>query len=220
MLDLLVKSRDQQQAIGREIVECEDARDSRGRLPRSKRMRVGNLARDERDVIRDTTTVRESLVKEQAQVYAFVVDDILGDMEQIRESLTAEETGSFTQLLAEEVVQKMNNLLEALNDDRDNRRRQQAGGAAQTRLIPPVAEANMLKRMQEEINAQTQALERARQVNKNELNETMIRRLNRLALRQGSLATLTKKVARDFFGLVPEEKKRGQEGEGDGNTKD
>ncbi len=219
MLGLLVTGRDRQREIVREITACEEARDARGRLPRSKRMLAQKLAREERKIITDVGQVRDRLAREKAQVWAFVADDIIGDMEQVREALAGEDTGPFTQLLARETVEKMDELLQSLKEQRSQRRQQQQQGMAQTRLIPPVAEAKMLKKMQQDINARTEALDRAKTANDGELNETMVRQLTRLALRQGSLATLTKKVARDLFKLVTEEAEGGDEGEADGNDK-
>ena len=63
----------------------------------------------------------------------------------------------------------------------------------------------MLRDMQTEVSAQTEALERARVANEGKLNEVMERQLTRLALKQGALGGLTKRLAREFFGITPGE---------------
>jgi hypothetical protein len=210
LVELLVKVKDGQRAIEKEITACEAERRPDGTLPRSKLRVLQDVQKEERALLKDAATVKELLEKEEAYVFAFVVDDIVGDMEQLREAIAKSDTGAYTQLLARDVVEKIERLLTALREELAQRRREQRTPEgeeqnAQARLIPPVAEGLMLQRMQRSLHEETQALERAKQANKNELNPAMERQLTRLALRQGALAALTRKVARDFFGILPGE---------------
>ena len=217
MVELLIKIRDGQKEIYLRIKSAEDARDARGRLPRKTLRLLQKLGRTQRDLIRKAETVRKLLQDEDARVFAFVVEDILGDMEQLTEAITERDTGRFTQILAASVVRKVERLLEALRSElaqrRRNQKQKQQNAQGRMRLIPPVAEALMLKRMQESINERTKDVERARKANAGRLTPAMERQLKRLALQQGSLATLTKKLARDFFGLMPQEEDSAPQGE-------
>ena len=209
MVELLIKVRDGEKEILSGVKRCESSRSTRGRLPRSSRVLVRKLARRQQELIQDGGKVKELLAKEKAEVFAYVVEDALGDMEQVRGALVAEQTGRYVQLLVQDVIDKLNRLLQALQEElsqrRQNRRRRQQAGAGKPRLVPPVAEALMLKRMQLAINERTEAIERARRANRGRLTPAMERELNRLALKQGALAALTRKVARDFLGVAPEE---------------
>ncbi len=222
LVELLVSIRERQEKLFREIVEADGSRTG-GRFPRRVLMVLRNAAKLQEEAIADGEHVQELLQNEKAQVFAFVVEDILGDMEQIHESIGGRrpETGRFVQVLARDVIDKIDKLLQAMKNELSERKqpKQQKpmpGMQGRKVLVPPVAEAMMLKRMQLDINEKVQDLERSRQAAGGELNEPMERFLKRLALKQGALATLTKKVAKDFFGEVPGE----EQSEGDGQPKE
>ena len=210
MVELLVKIRDGQRAILGDIVLAENQREA-GRLPRRALMELRRTTTAQRELQGEAEKVRALLEAEKAAVFAFVVEDILGDMAQIQDALARQDTGEYTRILASEVIDKIERLLGALQKELAQRReepmqsQEQSGAQARHVLVPPVAEAMMLKRMQLEINARTEALARAREANAGQLNETMERQLRRLALSQGALGALTRRVAKDYLGQVPAE---------------
>jgi len=215
MVQLLVKIRDGQKEILKEITGANEERKETGSLSRQKKLLLRKIAGKQKEIITESEKVRELLEKEKARVYAFVVVDILGDMIQIKDGISGRnpDTGRFVQILGAEVIEKINHLLRSLKEelvrrkeDEQKQQKQQGPSGPQKRvLIPPVAEALMLKRMQLDLNAQTEDLERSRQVNDGNLNEAMERRLKRLALKQGALESLTNDIAKEFFGPLPED---------------
>ena len=207
MVVLLVKLRDGERDVLGEILKAEEARTD-GKLPRNVRHQLRQVAQGHAGLMEEGEQVRRLLDDEKARVFAFLVEDVLGDMAQIKEALGREDTGAYTQMLVVEVIAKLEKLLAALKNElaqRQEERPQDRQGQQRLVLVPPVAEALMLRDMQFEINAQTEALESARVANDGKLNEVMERQLTRLALKQGALGGLTKRLAKDFFGILPGE---------------
>lgn len=227
MVALLVRIRDDQAGILKEVIQADAERNASGRLLRPQKMRLAQLARRQKNLLGECEKVKTLLAREKAQVYAYVVDDIMGDMIQMQEGLSGRnpDTGRFIQILGTQVVDNINQLLNALKDelarrkDQEQKQNQQQGGQQGKRvLIPPVAEALMLKRMQLALNGQTENLERSRQANDGKLNPAMERRLTRLALKQGALESLTRKVAEEFLGPPPVEGQTNGEEEDNAET--
>ncbi|MFQ5654043.1 MAG: hypothetical protein ACE5GW_04855, partial [Planctomycetota bacterium] len=163
--------------------------------------------------------IAERLEEESARVFAYVMRDILEDVDEVRESLKPRyDPGELTQLLEQETISRLGKLKDALEEELRRRRQQQQQPQDQQpqqpgrpRMVPPVAELLMLKRMQVEILERTRSLNRARERD-GELNPFQERILDRLALRQGSVLELTEKIASDFESAVGP----GATGSGDG----
>ncbi len=209
MVALLVRLHDGERGVLEEILKAEESRQD-GKLPRKTVFQLRNVAKAHAGLQEEGEKVRALLDNERARVFAFVVEDVLGDMSQIKDALGREDTGAFTQMLVAEVIVKIEKLLAALKKElaerqEEGQQQQDQQGQQRLVLVPPVAEAMMLRDMQQEINAQTLKLQSARDGNEGRLTEAMERQLTRLALKQGALGGLTKRLARDFFGIVPEE---------------
>ncbi|HAK94090.1 MAG TPA: hypothetical protein DCM87_03550 [Planctomycetes bacterium] len=207
MVALLVKLRDGGRDVLGEILKAEESRTD-GKLSRNAILRLRQAAQGHAGLMEEGEKVRRLLDDEKARVFAFLVEDVLGDMSQIKDALGREDTGAYTQMLAAEVIAKIEKLLAVLKKElaqRQEGRQEDRQGQQRLVLVPPVAEGLMLRDMQSEISAQTEALERARVANDGKLNEVMERQLTRLALKQGALGGLTKRLAREFFGIVPGE---------------
>ena len=130
----------------------------------------------------------------------------LQDLDEVRESLSpGNDPGEQTQLLAQEVIDGLDRLRLALEEElrRRNQQQQQQGGqpppqGGQKRLVPPVAELLTLKEMQIEVLERTRRLESAKERSGEDFDPIQERILERLVQRQGSLVELTSQIAGDL----------------------
>ena len=114
--------------------------------------------------------------------------------------------------LGREVLQDLDRLLAALRAELDELKRQaqdentppgeQLGGAgadAGQRLVSVMAELLMLRELQEDVNRQTRRMEDLREAQREGgPGEVWDRALERLSQKQGSISTMTSKIAEDF----------------------
>ena len=213
MSDEMVEIRDEARTLEREIGERRPNRSQRRKLlSLSERAKVLHTRGDE---------VGQRLEEERARVFAFIIRDVLQDIDEVRQNLSPRnDPGEETQLLAQEVIDGLDRLRNALEEELRRRKQsqqqqqqQQESGPRQPRLVPPVAELLTLKEMQIEVLQRTRRLEAAKARSGKDFDPVQERILERLVQRQGSLVGLTSEIASDLEEAMspPPEQEGGEE---------
>jgi len=212
MSDEMVEIRDEARTLQRDIGERRPNRSQRRKLlSLSERAKVLHTRGDE---------VGRRLEEERARVFAFIIRDVLQDIDEVRQNLSPRnDPGEETQLLAQEVIDGLDRLRNALEEELRRRKQQQQqqqqqqqdSGPRQPRLVPPVAELLTLKEMQIEVLERTRRLEAAKERSGEDFDPVQERILERLVQRQGSLVGLTSEIASDLEeAMSPEPEQEGE----------
>ena len=128
-------------------------------------------------------------------VFPRIVGQVAEDMEAVAERLAALHVGPLTQGLEQEIVDTLEQLLEALRRMQQENEQQQSGGMSgdseNTPLLPPSAELKLLRSSQIRVNSRTTAIEQAR-FDRAESEELLARALAGAATRQAECAEMAR----------------------------
>jgi hypothetical protein len=141
-------------------------------------------------------------------IFRWVLDDIAGDMQEVRGELDKRRTGQYVQEVERDVKRQLEELIAALKKERQKAAKRppeppRPPGSGnppppgKPPLVPPLAELKMLRILQAQVNRRTKWVDRmvARRPDR-KLTSTLRRYLERTAQKQGDIARLTQELAR------------------------
>jgi hypothetical protein len=191
---------EQQKLINEKTKELDKIKLTKGGFERREIIRLNKLA-DSQEELAGEGNLQWVLVKlkeEEEEVFAYVVSKIIDDMKSVADFLREQKTGSFTQGIQEEIVKKLELLLETFRRTKDEyaRRRPDQGGQGGGRppFVPPKAKLRLLRVMQKELRDRTERFEKTFSKKGEDLSPAEKAFSRKLMDEQGALAGLTRKV--------------------------
>ncbi|MBN1442876.1 MAG: hypothetical protein JXA90_09210, partial [Planctomycetes bacterium] len=214
MIEELGDIRKRQEAINVRTVAIHMERGAQGesRRQRLKLLRDVDPLLKEQDALSGRTRgLTKKLEEEGARVFDFMLTSVASDMDQIRDLLAEIETGGYTQFLQKEVLEDIDRLMAAIEEQRQLARKRQEeaqqrseedpgapGEEGPPPLVSMTEELLMLRQLQREVNRQTLRLDDIRRAQPDSAPEMWTRAVDRLAQRQGSISRLTGEIVEDF----------------------
>lgn len=198
------------------------------RLNRKAKLKLKVVQEDQAKLAGSTQAVVKKLA--EAIVFQWVLRSATDDMRESSVRLDKEETGVATQEIQEEVIQKLNELIEALRKER--LKKQQGGGGGggggggKPPLVPPLAEVKMLHLMQKDVNVRTKKVDQeVVQSEDKKLNKDQQYRLRRLSQKEGEIARITETLLKAMSqqpgnGAAPRGGPGGDDGDGGDDGED
>ena len=155
---VLAKLKEDQDEVNRQTEAFHLAREDTGRLSRRKRKELRRYVDQETEIQGRTREVTDKTREEASTVFTWVLERVVEDLDEIKDSLRRGETGPLVQSLQTDVSDRYGELIETLKDEMKRRQsakqdeqegQQQPPDQQKNSLIPPVAELLMIKRMEE-----------------------------------------------------------------------
>lgn len=137
------------------------------RFKRAERLGLADLSSKQRALSRDAASCLHILDEDGTTiVFPRVVQQISEDMETVADRLARYKAAAFTQSIEAEIVDALEQLLEAVQQMQQENEQQQGmpmdGDAGESPLLPPSAELKLLRASQTRINSRTTLIETAR----------------------------------------------------------
>jgi hypothetical protein len=182
-----------------------------GRLSRSERNTMRRAGKNETEL---ATRVRKLVtrIEGHADVFGFVLEQVGSDLDLVAERLRARppEVGPFTRMLQDEITDRTRELLDSFKLElkrRQGQQQQQQGGnqGGKPPLVPPLAEIQMLGRMQDALRGQV-VRTRTALGEREDLSDAEKELVKRLSHMQGNLGDVLEKFLARYGG------NRGEEG--------
>lgn len=205
-----------------------------GRLSRSKRRKVNGLGEEEQALAGKIELLTNALTEEGNLVYQSVLKANLEDLQEIARRLAgrAPDVGSFTTLLQEDVEQRTEKLLEALEREQQRREEQRQQEQEQQqqedqpqnkfnqqreKLVSLIAELEMLKQLGTDTRQATDNLKTLVEVRgEDTISESEVALIQRLAHRHNEITKLFQQIkagVEEALGAM-EGEQSGEEGSG------
>lgn len=170
----------------------------RENFKRAEQLQLADLATNERALAQQASTCLHILDEEGTTVaFPRVVDQLAQDMATAAERLAAAEVGPVTQAIEQEIVDTLEQLLEAVKKmQQENEQQQQAGkseGGSEPPLLPASAELKLLKLSQKRINTRTSTITESAAAGR-EAPDAAARGLKGLAVRQVECSQIAKQM--------------------------
>lgn len=184
----------------RPINEATVALDQVGRenFKRAEQLQLADLATNERALAEQASTCLH-ILDEEGTTIAFprVVAQLAQDMSTAADRLAAAEVGPVTQAVEQEIIDTLEQLLEAVKKmQQENEQQQQAGksdGGGEPPLLPASAELKLLKASQQRINTRTAAITESATAGR-EPPDAAARGLKSLAVRQVECSQIARQM--------------------------
>jgi myosin heavy subunit len=190
-----------QQNVIDETVRLEGLRASQGRLSRGQFATLNDLADQQRSLAVEAGSLADKVA--QAQAFQFGLQGAADDMNRAATRLDAHESGAEVQQAERNALNRLQQLLAALQPDAEAQQADAGGGSdgqpsGQEQAMPvdsihALAELKLLKSMQQEINQRTIRFEEIRR-EKGSLTDEQQQELVELAGEQGRLAEVMLKL--------------------------
>ncbi len=170
----------------------------RENFKRAEQLQLADLATAERALAEQASTCLHILDEEGTTVaFPRVVDQLAQDMSAAAERLAAAEVGPVTQAIEKEIVDTLEQLLDAVKKmQQENEQQQQAGkgeSGNEPPLLPPSAELKLLKASQQRINTRTTTITESAAAGR-EPPDAAARGLKGLAVRQVECSQIAKQM--------------------------
>ena len=211
MKDELTAFLDKQRPITEQTKQFQQGAEG-GRLSRSKRRKVNGLGEEEQALAGKIELLTSALTEEGNLVYQSVLNANLEDLREVARRLAgrAPDVGSFTTLLQEDVEQRTEKLLEAL--DREQKRREEQRQQEQEqqqqedqpqnkfnqqreKLVSLIAELEMLKQLGTDTRQATDNLKTLVEVRgEDTISESEVALIQRLAHRHNEITKLFQQI--------------------------
>jgi len=168
------------------------------RLLRSDRRSILEAAATQEALAEKVHKEMEKKIQSEAFVFTWVIRSMVEDMRSVAGLLreSPPDVGSYTRGIQREIVVRIKELLKAFKLELKRRQGQpkpkKGGGGGRPRLVPALAELQMLKFMESELRARTRALS-ARITSGTELKPVERKMIDRLTHEQGDIAGVLKK---------------------------
>ena len=179
-------------------------------FPRWVKLEIKQLFNDQQRLAENTRVVVKKL--DDAPVFQWVLYSSTEDMSEVALRLDKEESGQATQEIQEDIIKKLNDLAEAVRKERSKPQngggagKGGGGGGGKQALVPPLAELKMLRIMQHDVNLRTKQIDEEvakTQDGGADLSRDQRDRLRRAAVKEGEIARITAKIAKDMNGGNP-----------------
>jgi hypothetical protein len=180
-------------------------------LPRRAKIQCNTVQKEQGTLAQSAGAIVKRL--EESPVFQWVLQTATDDMHEATRRLDKEETGVVTQEIQEDVVRKLSELVDALRKERKEKQQQQGGGGGgggggKSPLVPPLAELKMLRIMQRDVNARTKRIdEQVVKTPEKKLTNDMKETLRRTAQKEGDIARITEKMAKQLEEQAAEQAK-------------
>jgi hypothetical protein len=150
---------EQLENVNKPTAEVDKARNPQGELPREQAVRLNQLPPKQADLAKRTRALAEELRKLGGIVYDWSAKEIAGMMEEVQEDLTKSKTGKPTQKQEQRVVDRLQDMIDALKQEMDQSKFAQRPGGGGTggggSKLPTEAELRLLRAHQLAINRET-----------------------------------------------------------------
>jgi ClpP class serine protease len=184
----------------RPINEGTAALDQVGRenFKRAEQLQLADLATNERALSEQAATCLHILDEEGTTVaFPRVVSQLSQDMGTVADRLAGAEVGTLTQTIEQEIVDTLEQLLDAVKkmqqENEQQQGRQSSSSDKEPPLLPPSAELKLLKASQQRINTRTAVITDGAATGK-ESPEAAARGLKGLAARQVQCSEIAKQM--------------------------
>ncbi|HEY0007519.1 MAG TPA: hypothetical protein VGB55_02245, partial [Tepidisphaeraceae bacterium] len=157
------KIKEQQEKLNVETTRVDKSRDEAGNIKRLEWPTIGRLPKEQLGLAEQTAAIQEDLETLGSVVYVWANQDIKNSMEGVRADLEASKTGVPTQAEQARVVEQLDAMIKQLSQKPPEQKfEQQANpgaaegeGAGKPPKMPPAAELQLLKALQEAVNRST-----------------------------------------------------------------
>ena len=225
---------DTQRSLSEQTANAARVLEEKGRLSRPARRKLNQVGERENELIARTEFILQALVEEGVLVFSHALKANVSDLEEIAQRLAGRrpDPGEFTQMLQKDVEDRAEKLIEALRKERERReqeRNQQGQQQGENQfanqrepLVPLIAELQMLRQMEEDMQVRTRQVERLIQAaGADGVTEFDLALAERLAHQHGALTGIFQQVkaaieqamqageSEDPFG-EPEDKEEGK----------
>jgi hypothetical protein len=132
-------------------------------------------------------------------VFPTILREVRDDLTSVETSLARAETGKITQLVQSSIEKNLEDLIEALKNERTRPKKGGSGGGGgggggdKQPLVPPIAELKMLKMLQTNLYQRTRLIDAVR-AGKPRLSETELKEVATLSERQKKAAVMTEEL--------------------------
>lgn len=173
MRDELVTFLEKQKPITQSTREAQQGLEDRSRMTRRVRRQLNDLGKEETELGSKAEYLRSALEEEGTLVFSHALKSNEEDLTEVARRLggRAPDPGELTVMLQEDIEERTAKLIDALK--REQERRQNEGGQGQNpqqdpgqnrparpRLVPILAELQMLKQMEQDLMGRTQQMQR------------------------------------------------------------
>jgi hypothetical protein len=172
-----------------------DLERSQGRLTRSQALSLRDLARLQRSLQTDAAALAQRFAG--AAAFELALTTAAADMRRAADQLDRRETGSTTQDAQQQAIGRLDLLVDVLKPEPPSTENQSPPGGdnppqqgPQAATLPPLAELKLLKLMQQQINARSEALQKAAA---GKPTPEQSREYSELAEQQGRLADIVQR---------------------------
>ncbi|MCR4317627.1 MAG: hypothetical protein NUW37_14905 [Planctomycetes bacterium] len=174
-----------------------------GRFNREQGNLLRRLDDDQEKIHTEADATMKVLEDENAVIFKWMFQTMIDDLKQIDELFDDREIDGYTQGLQQEVINRIEEMIDVLRKERENQQNRQNSGQPQAGqmpqgqnqrppLVPPIAELEMIRRQQEYISRSFQRLRGELPEQAENMNELQRRMLRRLSHQQGSLRDNTR----------------------------
>lgn len=171
MQEELVAFLEKQQPITQATREAQESLGDNTRMTRRVRRKLNDLARQETELVSKAEYLRTALEEEGTLVFSHALKTNEEDLGEVSRRLGSRypDPGELTVMLQEEVEERTTKLIEALKREQERRRNEDQGGgeneesgeqgqnqASRPRLVPILAELQMLRQMEQDMMERTE----------------------------------------------------------------
>lgn len=157
------KIKEAQEKINAATLKAERGRDASGQLARADAIMVAKTAEDQKANAEETAKIDSDLESLGSVIYIWANRDIRNSMEQVREQLSAQKTGTPTQAEQQRIIDQLQAMIDHLKEQPPKEDKfENAGGSGgggqsgqQPRRMPTEAELKLLKSLQQAVNKST-----------------------------------------------------------------
>ncbi len=190
-----------EEAILASTREIDTSRAKKGALDREEVLKTRGLGRTQEDLSKRMGEILKKLSEEDVQVFRYVVESVIDDMNESSAALKEAETGAQPQGFQADAIRKLKDLVEAFDIQRRKSKSMQggggggAGGGGKKPLVQEIVQINMIKRLQEELLRKTREFQKGGVKGADDFSPVEKAILKRLSDEQGKLGDLVRKFA-------------------------
>lgn len=165
MKEKLARIKDEEIQVNKATVEIEQHRKESGRLSRSDRGKLVFNQDKQDELLNETSGIVTELEEAGVKVFRYALTIVVDRMAESGDRLQKSQTDRITQTAQEKAIYILGQLIDALEEELDQRRKKQQGGGqgggqgqGEAQLVPTLAELKMLRLMQRDVNQNTEML--------------------------------------------------------------
>jgi len=184
---------------------------SRGEIGKADRLGVDQIA-----LMKRMEEIKKKLGMENVDVYVYVVESIMEDMDEVSKALREAEVGQSVQNAESDIIAKLTDLIEAWKTPKGEPKPPPppggggGGGGGKPPLVPDVVQLNLMRRIQQRILDRTQGFNKQLDKGAQDLSPFEKRMGGRLAEEERKLGDILKQFIEKFQKEAEEYEKEGR----------